>query len=102
MQKKKIQKSHIKILADDYDCILIVEQNIFIHVSIINLLEDERTVVNALLDAANYNNYLPLNIDENKTCYNSFSSIKVDLSIFFSNSLIISSIFKNILKNLFF
>ena len=79
-KKKKIQKSNIKILADDYDCILIVEQNILIHVDIVNLLEDERTVMNVLLDAANYYNYLPLNIDENKTCYNGFNIMLVGKS----------------------
>lgn len=66
-------KKNIKILSDDYDTILIVEQNIFIHVSIHDLLEDERTLVNVLLDAANYYNYLPLNIDDNKNCYNGFN-----------------------------
>ena len=75
-KNKKIQK----ILSDDYDDILIVEQNIFIHVSIIDLLEDERTLVNALLDAANYYNYLPLNIDQNKTCYNSFNIMSIGKS----------------------
>ena len=77
-KKKKIQKSNIKILADDYDCILIVEQNILIHVDIVNL--DEITVMNVLLDAANYYNYLPLNIDENKTCYNGFNIMLVGKS----------------------
>ena len=78
----KCQKSKTfqKILSDDYDAILIVEQNIFIHVSIIDLLEDERTLVNVLLDAANYYNYLPLNIDENKTCYNSFNIMSIGKS----------------------
>jgi len=74
------QKSNTKILSNDYDGILIVEQNIFIHVSIIDLLEDERTLVNALLDAANYFNYLPLNIDENRTCYNSFNIMSIGKS----------------------
>ena len=78
-KKKKIQKSNIKILADDYDCILIVEQNILIHVDIVNL-EDERTVMNVLLDAANYYNYVPLNRDENKTCYNGFNIMLVGKS----------------------
>ena len=67
------KKSNIKIKSDDYDCTLIVEQNIFIHVSIVDLLEDERSVVTALLDAANYYNYLPLKIDNNRDCYNSFN-----------------------------
>ena len=67
------KKSNIKIKSDDYDCTLIVEQNIFIHVSIIDLLEDERSIVNALLEAANYYNYLPLKIDNNKNCYNGFN-----------------------------
>ena len=79
---KKCQKSKTfqKIVSDDYDSILIVEQNIFIHASIIDLLEDERTLVNALLDAANYYNYLPLNIDESKTCYNSFNIMSIGKS----------------------
>ena len=41
--------------------------------SIVDLLEDERSVVTALLDAANYYNYLPLKIDNNRDCYNSFN-----------------------------
>ena len=57
----KNQKS--KIISDDYDATLIIEQNIFIHISILDLLEDERTLSNALLDAANYFKYLPLNIE---------------------------------------
>ena len=79
---KKCQKSKTfqKIVSDDYDSILIVEQNIFIHASIIDLLEDERTLVNALLDAANYYNYLPLNIEEKKTCYNSFNIMSIGKS----------------------
>ena len=79
-KNKKFQKRNIKILSDDYDSILIIEQNIFIHISIIDLLEDERTLFNALLDAANYYNYLPLNINENKTCYNSFNIMLIGKS----------------------
>ena len=33
--------------------------------------------MNALLDAANYYNYLPLIINENKTCYNSFNIMSI-------------------------
>ena len=77
---KKDKKSHTKIIADNYDAMLIVEQNIFIHVSIIDLLENPRTVGNVLLDAANYYNYLPLMIDENKTSYNSFNIMLVGKS----------------------
>ena len=62
---------------------LIVEQNIFMHVSIINLLENTRTLGNVLLDAANYYNYLPLIIDENKTSYNSFNIMLVGKSFLF-------------------
>jgi len=67
----KYQKS--KIISDAYDATLIVEPNIFIHVSILDLVEDERTLANALLDAANYFNYLPLNIEQNRTSCNSFN-----------------------------
>ena len=77
---KKGKKSNTKIIADNYDAMLIVEQNIFIHISIINLLENARTLGNALLDAANYYNYLPLIIDENKTSYNSFNIMLVGKS----------------------
>lgn len=79
-KKTQKNKKFQKMLSDDCDSILIVEQNIFIHVSIIDLLEDERTLVNALLDAANYYNYLPLNIDQNKTCYNSFNIMSIGKS----------------------
>ena len=77
---KKCQKTNLKIIADDYDAKFIVEQNIFIHISIIDLLENERAIFNSLLDAANYYNYLPLLIDENKTSYNSFNIISVGKS----------------------
>ena len=77
---KKDKKSNSKIIADNYDAMLIVEQNIFIHVSIINLLENTRAIGNCLLDAANYYNYLPLIIDENKTSYNSFNIMLVGKS----------------------
>ena len=80
LKLKKDKKSHTKIIADNYDAMLIVEQNIFIHVSIIDLLENPRTVGNVLLDAANYYNYLPLMIDENKTSYNSFNIMLVGKS----------------------
>lgn len=76
-KNKTFQKSNIKILSNNYDCILIVEQNIFIHVSIIDLSENERTLMNALLDAANYYNYLPLIINGNRTCYNSFNIMSI-------------------------
>ena len=77
---KKDKKSNSKIIADNYDAMLIVEQNIFIHVSIINLLENTRSIGNCLLDAANYYNYLPLIIDGNKTSYNSFNIMLVGKS----------------------
>ena len=38
----KYQKS--KIISDEYDATLIAEPNIFIHVSILDLIEDERTL----------------------------------------------------------
>ena len=77
------QKTNQKIIADNYDCLLIVEQNIFLHVSIIDLINDEerlRLIFNVLLDVANYFNYLPLLIDENKTSYNSFNIMLVGKS----------------------
>ena len=74
------KKSNTKIISDNYGAMLIVEQNIFMHVSIINLLENTRTLGNVLLDAANYYNYLPLIIDENKTSYNSFNIMLVGKS----------------------
>ena len=76
-QIKRPQKNNIKIITNDYDAILIVEQNIFMHISIIDLEENERSIFNSLLDAANYYNYLPLLIDENKTSYNSFNIMSV-------------------------
>ena len=78
---KSTQKNNTKIMADDYGALLIVEQNIFIHVSIIDLLEEnQRAFASALLDAANYYNYLPLIIDENKTSFNSFNIMLVGKS----------------------
>ena len=75
----KIVKKY-KIESDDYDIILTVEQNIFMHVSIVNSLENIRSIVYYLLDAANYYNYLPLNIDQNRVCYNGFNIILVGQS----------------------
>ena len=74
---KRTQKNNVKIIADDYDAILIVEQNIFMHISIIDLEANERAIFNSLLDAADYYNYLPLLIDEDKTSYNSFNVMSV-------------------------
>lgn len=78
--KSRQKNSSTKIFADDYDALLIVEQNVFIHVSFKNLLESERAYANALLDAANYYNYLPLIIDENKISYNSFNIMTIGKS----------------------
>ena len=76
---KSNPKSNSKVIADDYDVMLIVEQNVFLHVSILDLYEndDNRSVYNALLDASNYYNYLPLVLDENKICYNGFNIMLV-------------------------
>ena len=80
MKLKKDKQSNQRIICDDYDVMFIVEKNVFIHISIINLLEHQKTVGNALLDAANYYNYLPLVIDEEKNSYNSFNIMLVGKS----------------------
>ena len=74
---KSNQKKNTKIYSDNNYALFIVEQNIFIHISIANLQRNERAVANALLNAANYYNYLPLIIDENKISYNSFNIMAV-------------------------
>ena len=80
--KPKNNKNNSKIIADDYDVMLIVEQNVFLHVSILDLFEndDNRSIYNALLDASNYYNYLPLVLDENKISYNGFNIMLVGKS----------------------
>ena len=80
MKLKKDKQSNQRIICDDYDVMFIVEKNVFIHISIINLLEHQKTVGNVLLDAANYYNYLPLVIDEEKNSYNSFNIMLVGKS----------------------
>ena len=79
---KPNKKINSKIIADDYDVMLIVEQNVFLHVSITDLFEndDNRSIYSVLLDASNYYNYLPLVLDENKISYNSFNIMLVGKS----------------------
>ena len=75
--KKNIYKTNIKIKETGDDAILIIEQNIFIHISIINILENQRSLINSLIDAANYFNYLPISINEDKNSYTSFNIMLV-------------------------
>ena len=74
---KSDQKTYQRILANDSDAKLIIEQNVFIFVLIKDLFENRLALNNVLLDAANYFNYLPLTIDEDRVCFSSFNIMLV-------------------------
>ena len=71
------ERTYQRVFGNNYDAQLIIEQNVFIHVLLTDLLENERSIINVLFDATNYFYYLPLKIDPNKVCYTSFNMMLV-------------------------